>query len=227
MAATREAAPGPRSARRRFTRQEQQARTRALLLDTAVDVCAERGLAGARVEEICERAGFSTGAVYSNFAGKDDLLLAVFEERLEPRLRKLAAPLIAAETAAEQAQASGALIRSLLADERPYLVLLGEFWARAARDPDVGERFAAIRRRRRTMVQGMIEERVSQGRAAAGLPAADLAAGFVGLAMGVLFESLVDRELDGERVYRLAFELMSAGAARAADTPTTARPRSR
>ena len=168
------------------------------------------------MEEICARAGYSTGALYSNFEGKDDLLLAVFEERLEPRLRALAAPLVEAESVAEQSRASGALLRSLLTDERPYLLLLCDFWARAARDAKIGRRFAAIRRRRRGIVQAMIEERAAKTERPLGPPAADLAAGFVALAMGVLFESLVDPELDGERVYELTFELLSSAAGRAA-----------
>jgi AcrR family transcriptional regulator len=203
---------------RRPTRRERQEHTRADLLDAAVSVCASRGLEGARVEEICARAGYSTGALYSNFEGKEDLLLAVFEERLEPRLRALAAPLVEAQSVAEQSAASGALLRSLLTDERPYLLLLCDFWARAARDGKVRERFAAIRRRRRAIVQAMIEERAAKTERPLGPPAAELAAGFVALAMGVLFESLVDPELDGERVYELAFELLSSAAGRAAGT---------
>jgi AcrR family transcriptional regulator len=76
--------------RTRLTRSESQARTRERLLDTAVEVFAERGLAAATVEEIAERAGYSKGAVYSNFASKTDLALAVLERRNEQQLHALA-----------------------------------------------------------------------------------------------------------------------------------------
>jgi len=58
----------PRSRRRKATR--------ARLLSAAAEVLSERGFHGASVEEICERAGFTRGAFYSNFAAKDDLVLA-------------------------------------------------------------------------------------------------------------------------------------------------------
>ncbi len=54
--------------------------TRARLLASATAVFAERGFNDAAVEDIAERAGFTRGAVYANFADKADLLLNVLEE---------------------------------------------------------------------------------------------------------------------------------------------------
>ncbi|NUR95181.1 MAG: helix-turn-helix transcriptional regulator, partial [Kribbellaceae bacterium] len=53
--------------------------TRARLLEGALEVFAERGFHGASVEDICERAGFTRGAFYSNFGSKDELVLALFQ----------------------------------------------------------------------------------------------------------------------------------------------------
>jgi AcrR family transcriptional regulator len=58
-----------RSARREATRQR--------LLDAAREVFAERGVIGGSVEDICERAGFTRGAFYSNFADKDEVVEAL------------------------------------------------------------------------------------------------------------------------------------------------------
>jgi AcrR family transcriptional regulator len=60
-----------RSARRDATRER--------VLDAAREVFAERGIFGATVEEICERAGFTRGAFYSNFTDKDDVLEALID----------------------------------------------------------------------------------------------------------------------------------------------------
>src|SRR3977135_2425103 len=76
---------------KRETRAEKQARTRAELIETAAKVFARRGYKGASVEEIAEEAGYSHGAVYSNFDGKADLFLAVFENYMAERARELAA----------------------------------------------------------------------------------------------------------------------------------------
>lgn len=54
-----------------------RAETQGRLLAAAVSVFAEKGVLGAAVEEICERAGFTRGAFYSNYASKDDLVLAL------------------------------------------------------------------------------------------------------------------------------------------------------
>ena len=54
--------------------------TRARLLESAAAVFAERGFNDAAIEDIAERAGFTRGAVYANFADKADLLLTVLEE---------------------------------------------------------------------------------------------------------------------------------------------------
>lgn len=61
--------------RRRLTREESQAQTRGRLLDAARTVFAGRGYHGASVEEIAEEAGYSKGAVYSNFESKEEIFL--------------------------------------------------------------------------------------------------------------------------------------------------------
>lgn len=79
------APPAPMSARRRATR--------ARLLAAAEEVFAERGFHGASVEDLCERADFTRGAFYSNFASKDELLLELYAEhaaRLHARVAEVA-----------------------------------------------------------------------------------------------------------------------------------------
>lgn len=62
---------------RQPTRSRENTRTR--LLDAAHAVFGEAGLDAASVEAVCERAGFTRGAFYSNFASKDELFLALVE----------------------------------------------------------------------------------------------------------------------------------------------------
>ncbi|WP_033400239.1 TetR/AcrR family transcriptional regulator [Actinokineospora enzanensis] len=78
----------------RLTRAEQQARTRASVLDAARAEFVEHGYAAAKVDRIAERADLTRGGVYSNFPGKRALYLAVLVdlvERPEPA-RRLSAP---------------------------------------------------------------------------------------------------------------------------------------
>jgi len=68
---------------KRLSREESRRRTRARLLEAAAEVFARCGFHSASVDEVAEAAGFSKGAVYSNFGGKDDLFLALLDQRFE------------------------------------------------------------------------------------------------------------------------------------------------
>ena len=74
--------PGTAPAATRMTREQSKANTRERLLDAARSVFASRGFRGASVEEIASEAGFSTGALYSNFDGKEDLFLVLMEREI-------------------------------------------------------------------------------------------------------------------------------------------------
>jgi AcrR family transcriptional regulator len=63
--------------------------TRERLLDAAAEVFAERGYERAGVAEIARRAGLTTGAIYSRYAGKAELLLDAIDLRTHDEIRRL------------------------------------------------------------------------------------------------------------------------------------------
>lgn len=63
----------------RKTRQRDSAATRAALLSTAIREFADKGFAGARVDEIAGRAGVNKQLLYHHFGNKDDLYRVVLE----------------------------------------------------------------------------------------------------------------------------------------------------
>ena len=67
---------------KRLTRREAQALTRARVLEAAAEVFAEKGFRAATIADVADRAGYTIGAVYSNFEGKDSLFTALMAERL-------------------------------------------------------------------------------------------------------------------------------------------------
>ncbi|GGI07067.1 TetR/AcrR family transcriptional regulator [Egicoccus halophilus] len=73
---------GHGAGRRRRTRAEQQAETRARLIEAAAEVFASHGFEGASIDLITERAGYSRGAFYSNFSDKAELLLELSAVRM-------------------------------------------------------------------------------------------------------------------------------------------------
>jgi AcrR family transcriptional regulator len=119
----------------RLTRAETQARTRAQLLEAADEVFAERGFFGASVEEIASQAGFSVGAVYSNFETKGDLFLALFQEQVAEQLDRYVELVGDAETTGGQARAAADHWMAFLRERPEYFPLLLEFAAYAAREP--------------------------------------------------------------------------------------------
>ncbi len=79
----------PRAPRKRLSREETRALTRQRLLQAAEEVFSERGFHGASIEEIVERAGYTSGAFYSNFESKEELFLALFDARNAELLQDL------------------------------------------------------------------------------------------------------------------------------------------
>lgn len=126
----------------RLTRDERKAMTRELLLDAAAGVFARRGVHGASVEEIAAEAGFTTGAVYSNFSGKEDLFLALFERHTADDVKRYGEIFAGARTVDEQARGGADEWMRNLQREPDYFPLFIELWAHAVRDPELRRRFA-------------------------------------------------------------------------------------
>jgi AcrR family transcriptional regulator len=70
----------------RMTRAESQAQTRAQLVTTAKRLFFEDGYHPTSLEKVADDAGYSKGAVYSNFRNKDELCRAVLDEIRAERL---------------------------------------------------------------------------------------------------------------------------------------------
>ena len=73
--------------RKRLTREESRAQTRATLMAVGREHFIRHGLGGAVAEKIAEDAGYSRGALYSNFDGKEELFLAVIREEQDRRMQ--------------------------------------------------------------------------------------------------------------------------------------------
>jgi len=123
--------------------------TRAHLLAAAAAVFAERGYDRASLDEIARRAGFTKGAVYSNFAGKEELFLALFHDRQSRLLESFFA---AAAEPGEQARAVTDVYRRL-APTPDELALWREFELFARRRPALFER---LQRDNRVMLDRLV-----------------------------------------------------------------------
>src|SRR3989442_3597167 len=124
-------------------REEQRALTRARVLEAAARVFAREGFHGASVHEIAREAGATTGAIYSNFAGKEDLYLAVFEEHVATQIREYTERFGGGHDVDERSRAGADYWMARLRDDPEFFPVYMEFWAHAMRDPELKPRFAA------------------------------------------------------------------------------------
>lgn len=132
------AADGATTSRRREA-------TRQKLLDAAALVFAEVGLDAASVEAVCERAGFTRGAFYSNFETKDELMLALTERVAGERIDEVAERVAVLQARGEDLEPD-ALVRQLLDvafAKKQGILLTSEIRARAMRDPRLAETYVA------------------------------------------------------------------------------------
>jgi AcrR family transcriptional regulator len=130
----------------RLSRAERREQTRQELVVAAEACFVTRGFHATSVDEVAERAGYTKGAVYSNFAAKEDLFFAVYERRVERVVTEVAPGL-------RQAGAQQALdwLATTTIERRDHndgwLAVFSEFWGHVVRHPELRERFAAIHAR--------------------------------------------------------------------------------
>jgi AcrR family transcriptional regulator len=197
--------------RKRETRADRQARTRSELIEAAALVFAHRGYNGASVEEIAEEAGYSHGAVYSNFGGKADLFLAVFEDYMTERVGELAETQAALpEDAPLEARARALADQWMdrLARDRESVLLHMEFIAHGDRDPELAKRFGTRSLAMREAVAHYISRYQAEAGVELAMSADELALVLRALGIGLAIESLVSPDTVRHGLYGDFVELL-------------------
>jgi AcrR family transcriptional regulator len=177
---------------RRLTRADRKAQTREQLLAAAARVFARKGYTGASVDDIAEEAGFTVGALYSNFAGKQELFLAAFERHCDQDLAQVQA-LLAADLPLEQLLDAVSRQFGELGDEhRQWWLLSTELWLYAQRDPAARARLAALDHKVRTTIAAALQRQAARTGRPLPVPASDLAAAMLAVWQGLMQQRLVD-----------------------------------
>jgi AcrR family transcriptional regulator len=192
-----------------LTRAERQAQTRAELIDAGERLFIDRGFHATSVADVAAAAGYTTGAVYSNFASKEDLFFAVYERRAEAALGYVVQTIdahgpvaalerIGTDTAARRGRDDG------------WLAVFVEFWAHVVRNPELRTRFAEIHARASQPVADAVAEVTGGGDGP--MTAAAVTAAMNVMQIGLALErltrpGLVDAELPA-RVTRLVLDDM-------------------
>ena len=185
---------------------------RRRLLDAALPVFVEHGYAGARLSDIARAAGFTKGAVYSNFGSKQELFAVLLAERAatvtESALREAAQE----DDLDAVAARVGALLAAQVVADPKWHGLVVEFTLQAARDAEVGAVYVERRRAQRAALAEVLRERA----AALGLSRVDVdSAALVLLAVlnGLALEHAVDPgAVDGPTVAAAIAGVLRGGA---------------
>jgi AcrR family transcriptional regulator len=185
----------------RLTRTERQAQTRDRLIEAATSVFARRGFQAATVEEIAEEAGYSHGAVYSNFAGKEELFLAVFERYMAQRIDEVARATQIEGSFAERARAAADQWMQRFTEDRATFLLHLEFMIHAARNPHLGKQLGQRMAALRLEIERRIGEREAETQSSLPLPAAELALVLRALGIGLAVEALNQPDEVNTRLY--------------------------
>lgn len=159
----------------RLTRAQRRQQTRDRLLDAAAQVFARRGFHAATVDEVADAAGYTKGAVYSNFTSKDGLFLALLDQRLAAQLQQVEA-LYAIESTQELLAAMRGQTEREFAAARDFGVLQVEFWLYAMRNPAAQAELAKRYRQLRGRLAELISERYARHQTSPPMPPEHLAA---------------------------------------------------
>jgi AcrR family transcriptional regulator len=183
-----------------MSRKETQRRTRERLLGAASKVFARRGYHRATVDEIASEAGFTIGALYSNFAGKEELFLALADRQVEDRVAEVQAMGDAAE-GDEPNKHAGEQLRAFLERDPEWPLLFYEFWSLSVRNPELQDELA----RRRDAIRDALADTLQRVAKRHGFklrfPAPVLATAIAASLNGLAFERAADPEALPDEVF--------------------------
>lgn len=172
----------------RLTRAESQARTRDLLVATARTMFLRDGYHGTSLEKVADTAGFSKGAVYSNFRNKDELCLAVLDAIHDDELKAALAEVSGARTFDEGVTGFQRWAERMIGDEG-WTTLEVEFALQARHDPELREQLAARDQLIRTTIAGVLASKLDHE---AAMDSEEMATALLSLGIGLGMQRVID-----------------------------------
>jgi AcrR family transcriptional regulator len=199
-----------------MTRAEQQQHTREEILAAADRLFVEEGFHATSVDQIANAAGYTKGAVYSNFAAKEDLFFAVYERRMDQVVADLERTLAEASDPADWIQSVFADTSSRRGRDDRWLSTFFEFWAHVIRRPALRERFAAIHARLETPFVAAVRRHADQHGVEPALDPLQTHLAMGCMSMGLTLERLIRPDVvdadTGARISRLVLDELVKGA---------------
>jgi AcrR family transcriptional regulator len=196
-------------------RQAKQERTRSLLLDAAGRVFARRGYHVATLEDIAAEAGFTKGAVYSNFESKEALFLALVDIEIAKRVREIGAVMEAGASGDAIGEEAERQFQRFIRDESHWPLLFYEFFSYGARNDDLRGEFVKRRRAVHRVIADGITRQADELGFELPVPANQIAVAMEALMNGLAFNRVIDPAsvpdgLFGLALSRLLFGVLTA-----------------
>jgi AcrR family transcriptional regulator len=185
----------------RLTRKEKQAHTRTCLMEAAARVFAKRGLQQASIDEVAEDAGYTKGAFYANFKSKEELFLAMLDERFAERLEEIDRVMSTSAGVTDQAHEAGADFMRYVSADPEWQRLFFEFAAYAARNEDFRQELVTRYRTLRDRIAKGLARRAEEAGMEPPFPVDQVALMTFAMANGVALERLLEPELVPDHLY--------------------------
>ncbi|MDQ6811103.1 MAG: TetR/AcrR family transcriptional regulator [Actinomycetota bacterium] len=195
----------------RLTRKEKQAHTRACLMHSAAKVFARRGLQQASIDEVAEHAGYTKGAFYANFKSKEELFLAMLDERFTERIESIERVIASEGSTAQKARRAGDDFVQMLSADREWERLFFEFSAYAARDEDFREELVTRYRAMRSRIAAALEAHSEGIAKEATLPFDQVALLLSVMSNGFALEKLLEGDSVPDELYGTLLMIFFAG----------------
>jgi AcrR family transcriptional regulator len=187
-----------------LSRAERQANTRAELVDAAERLFSAQGFDATSLDAVADEAGYTKGAVYSNFASKEDLFFAVYERRVDRYLAEAERTLAEVDGAAEGVLRVTAGVAARRETDDGWLAVFLEFWTHVLRHPEHRARFAEIHARAADPFVRSTERFAAERGIELPLGSRQLAVALFAMGTGIGLERLTQPEVvDGELMVRM------------------------
>ncbi|WP_329569617.1 TetR/AcrR family transcriptional regulator [Kitasatospora sp. NBC_01266] len=167
-------------------------RTRAALLESALAAFAENGFHATSIEQICERAGYTRGAFYSNFSSKEELFLALFDAHSERVIARIGTLMDSAGAAQLTLQGLVELLSDIEPAERDWYLVTTEFTLHAIRDRQAAWVLAQHDARLRAELTRCLTDHLTRAGRALTVDADELARLLIAIREGGLAQSYVE-----------------------------------
>jgi AcrR family transcriptional regulator len=156
-------------------------------------VFARRGYRQAAVDEIAAAAGYSKGALYWHFSSKEELLMALVEERIDTPMREMVALLESAPPDTDMSVEASREFARRLDSQRDAVLVEREYWSLAIRDPELRVQYRERQRELREAMARALEARARHlGTPEFPMPAEDVARMVMSIIGGLSVDELIE-----------------------------------